>query len=345
GAYYPSWRIYRDRKPSDLKLSLLTHVYYAFARISEDGKICHADIKADTQIPVDGTSGALRALVKLRNEQHPHLNIVLSIGGGSGSKLFPEIAADPMKRANFCRSALDFVDRFELDGIDIDWEHPDTASKGEAFKQLLLCLRAYLPGPRYKITAALPAGQWCLRHIDLSTLLSGPHATVDHINIMAYDFAGSWTNGESGHHAALHAPSKPHNTFAQRSVSSVTEYLVNNRKVDPAKIVIGIPAYGRSFLGVKGPGEKFSGCGGVEGTFEYRDLPLPGTKTVIDRQLGAASCHSRETGNWVSYDTPETVALKSQYIAQAGLGGVFFWTGTADADEDEKSLIATSSRV
>ncbi|SMR64448.1 unnamed protein product [Zymoseptoria tritici ST99CH_3D1] len=39
GAYYPSWRIYRDRKPSDLRLASLTHVYYAFARIKEDGSV------------------------------------------------------------------------------------------------------------------------------------------------------------------------------------------------------------------------------------------------------------------------------------------------------------------
>lgn len=162
---------------------------------------------------------------------------------------------------------------------------------------------------------------------------------------MAYDFAGSWTNGESGHHAALHAPQKPHNTFAQRSVSSVTHYLVHDRKLDPAKVIIGIPAYGRSFLGVKGPGEKFSGCGGAEGTFEYRELPLPGSQAVIDRQLGAASCYCRDTGNWVSYDTPETVSLKSEYVRQTGLGGVFFWTGTADADNDEKSLIVATSKV
>jgi chitinase len=175
-------------------------------------------------------------------------------------------------------------------------------------------------------------------------LLSGPRPTIDYINIMAYDFAGSWTNGESGHHASLYAPLKPHNAFAQRSISGITDYLVNDRKVDPARIVIGIPAYGRSFLGVKGPGEKFSGCGGAEGTFEYRDLPLPGTEAVIDRQLGTASCYCKVTGNWVSYDTPETVTLKSQFITEAGLGGVFFWTGTADSDDNEKSLIITSSR-
>lgn len=161
---------------------------------------------------------------------------------------------------------------------------------------------------------------------------------------MAYDFAGSWTNGESGHHASLHTPSKPHNAFAKCSVSSITDYLLRERSLDPAKIMMGIPAYGRSFTGVKGPGEKFSGCGGAEGTYEYRDLPLPGTKTEVDAQVGAASCYCSETGNWVSYDTPETVGMKCRFVVEAGLGGVFFWTGTADADEDERSLVLAANQ-
>lgn len=216
--------------------------------------------------------------------------------------------------------------------------------KGESFKQLLIQLRSYLPSPKYILTAALPAGERCLKHIDLPGLLHGPHPTLDHINIMAYDFAGSWTDGESGHHASLHTPLTPHNTFAKRSVSSITHYLVQDRKVDPAKIMMGIPAYGRSFLGVKGPGEKFTGCGGAEGTFEYRDLPLLGTSTDIDPKLGGASCYCSETENWVSYDTPETVTMKCEFVVEAGLGGVFFWTGTADADEDERSLVLAASK-
>jgi GH18 family chitinase len=31
-AYYPSWKIYKGYKPSDLRLDLLNYVCYAFAR-------------------------------------------------------------------------------------------------------------------------------------------------------------------------------------------------------------------------------------------------------------------------------------------------------------------------
>lgn len=32
GAYYPSWKIYRNQPPSSMNLSILTHVFYAFVR-------------------------------------------------------------------------------------------------------------------------------------------------------------------------------------------------------------------------------------------------------------------------------------------------------------------------
>ncbi|SMY29793.1 unnamed protein product [Zymoseptoria tritici ST99CH_1A5] len=172
GAYYPSWRIYRDRKPSDLRLASLTHVYYAFARIKEDGSVYLADLHCDTRIAVVGTHGALPSLVKLKKEQYPHLKVLLSIGGGSGSKNFSNVAADPVKRRTFCETARQLVGDFDLDGIDIDWEHPDSKAKAETFTHLLTQLRDHLPSPRYTITAALPAGEWCLKHIDLPELLS-----------------------------------------------------------------------------------------------------------------------------------------------------------------------------
>lgn len=226
------------------------------------------------------------------------------------------------------------------DRCAVDWEHPSNALQGKSFKALLLTLRSYLPRPKYTITAALPAGEWCLKHIDLPELLNGPSSVLDHVNIMAYDFAGSWTNGQSGHHASLHTPKRPHNAFARRSISSITTYLTRDRKVKPAKIVMGIPVYGRAFAGVRGPGENFRRCSGTEGTYEYRNLPLPGATECVDRDVGAASC--RAEGNeleWVSYDNPTTVAMKARFATENQLGGVFFWNSASDSESEDRSLV------
>ena len=46
------------------------------------------------------------------------LKVVLSVGGGEGSKPFAGVARDPAKRDQFARSSLELVQRFGIDGID-----------------------------------------------------------------------------------------------------------------------------------------------------------------------------------------------------------------------------------
>jgi chitinase len=207
-------------------------------------------------------------------------------------------------------------------------------------------LRSYLPRPRYTLTAALPAGEWCLRNIDLPGLLCSSGAGesyLDYLHVMTYDFSGSWTE-LSGHQAQLHAPQDPPNAFAKRSIARITQYLVHEQSLEPAKLVMGVPVYGRSFHGVNGPGEKFTGHGGdVNGLFEYRDLPRPGTKEVIDETHGAASCSGGD-GGWVSYDCPTTVYRKGQFVKKHGLAGLFFWTGSFDSVDEKRSLVVAGHR-
>lgn len=51
-------------------------------------------------------------------QQHPHLQVVLSIGGGNSSTIFPIVASGTLTRDNFARSAKGLVDASGLDGID-----------------------------------------------------------------------------------------------------------------------------------------------------------------------------------------------------------------------------------
>jgi chitinase len=107
------------------------------------------------------------------------------------------------------------------------------------------------------------------------------------------------------------------------------------------KIVLGVPAYGRSFTGTQGVGHSFSGQAGEEGTFEYRELPRPGATEHIDESIGAAYCIGGD-GGFVTYDTPQTVRMKANYVRQNSLGGLFYWTGTGDVssiDQKDRSLV------
>ena len=157
---------------------------------------------------------------------------------------------------------------------------------------------------------------------------------------MAYDFSGPWTQA-TGHQAQLCTPKNPHNDAANTSGQSSTSYLIS-KGVPPEKILLGIPAYGRSFLGASKVGDRFTGHAGEEGTFEYKDLPRPGTQEYVDERVGAAYCLGGD-GGFVTYDNPQTVQMKATFAKQSRLGGLFYWTGTADV-KGSRSLVETGYR-
>ena len=215
------------------------------------------------------------------------------------------------------------------------------------------------------LTSALPAGQWALKDIDL------PKAAIhlDLINLMCYDFAGPWTD-LSGHHAQLYTPRNPHNDAARTSGDSAVKYLIS-KGVSPRKILLGIPAYGRSFLGATGIGCPYQGQGGEEGTFEYRNLAptfefeekaissysisggeagpseykrlAPARGIQFDEEAVAAYSIS-EAGGFVTFDNPRAVRMKGSYVKEHSLGGLFYWTGTGDSN-DSQSLVEAGYRA
>ena len=59
----------------------------------------------------------------------------------------------------------------------------------------------------------------------------------------------------------------------------------------------------------------------------------------MDQSLGAAYCVGG-SGGFVSYDNPETVRMKAAFVKDKALGGLFYWTATADST-DNRSLVET----
>lgn len=127
---------------------------------------------------------------------------------------------------------------------------------------------------------------------------------------------------------------------------------------DGALDLVGIPLYGRSFLGSKGPGSQFNGVGKgsweagtlnsssccaplIElyvGVYDYKVLPLPSSNAGDDLTLVASYC---DDGNeWISFDSPRVAATKGEWIHTNGLGGAMYWELSGDKTGDE-SLVST----
>ncbi|KAI1803162.1 glycoside hydrolase family 18 protein [Daldinia bambusicola] len=331
--YYPSWRVYKGFPPSSLQLDCIDQILYAFVCLNADGTLRLLDEFGDLTKDVDGEKGCLRALAKLK-QQKPSLKTLVSIGGGSGSVEFPTMAASSTGRATFARSCKEFVDEYQFDGVDIDWEHPTTHETGKNYVAMLRELREVLPSPQYLLTTALPTGEYCLKNINIRAA----GKLLDNLNLMGYDFNGSWTD-VSGHHAQLLPQPGPQDHVypaLRNSCHRGVEYLVSHG-FPVHKIMLGVPAYARSFAGARGVGQPFKSAEEID----YIDLPREWIRdAAIDHHVVAASYVDGRGKGFVSFDVPETVRRKAEYAKRKRLGGLFYWTGVGDVRGPESLVRA-----
>ena len=145
----------------------LTHINYAFLTPKEDG----------TFNPL--LNG--RKLVHIVQTSHTkNVKALISVGGWGWDQQFETMAANPESRAAFVQNLKAFVDQYQLDGADIDWEYPDAGQSSENFLALIQELRAAMPD-KLLTTAVVSYGDHALGiHPD-------SFALFDFVNVMTYD--------------------------------------------------------------------------------------------------------------------------------------------------------------
>ncbi|UNI14736.1 Chitinase [Purpureocillium takamizusanense] len=293
--YYPSWKLYDGKPPSIVQAEVVTHVYYAFVGVHENGTLRSLDEYADFEAPIGDYEGCIDALGGLK-KRNPSIKTLVSLGGAKASDEFPALAASEESRQELASSVREFCDRHGFDGVDgeyhcllrythihthtaVDWEHPETPEQGRDFIKLLGALRSALPPEAdYLVTAALPTTANVLDNVDLWEAARA----LDLLNLMAYDFTGDWTR-LSGHQAQLWPPTGVEHRAGGVAAAAAAAATKKTKKrgedgdddadlrlsgaggveyasregVPASKIVLGVPAYARYFPGAEGYGETF----------------------------------------------------------------------------------------
>jgi len=348
-AYLAGWSTAPSRgyRVADIPTAKLTHLNYAFASVSPQGECVTGDASADAR--------NFPELQKLKR-QFPHLKTFISIGGG-GAPNFPNATKDAAARQKFAQSCAALMKQSGFDGIDVDWEFPKGNEEKQNYAALLAELRAQLDalgkanGARYLLTIAAPAGS------DQYTGVAWDKVArdLDWINLMTYDFAGPWSS-LTGLNAPLYAsasdPSKNKNAPFYNGHAAVQAYI--GAGVPPDKIVFGVPFYGRGWKDVpnvnNGLFQKFNGIpqgtrGG--GAFDYRDSKknyLPTYTRYWDDAAQVPWLYNPATQVMISYDDPESLARKAEYVTANKLGGVMIWEISTD-DEQGSLINALSARL
>ena len=258
---------------------------------------------------------------------------MLAIGGWTYSSNFALPASSSQGRSKFASSVVSLVKDYGLDGVDIDWEYPTDETQATDMVTLLETVRDALdtygnslsPQYHFTLTAACP-GPYGYQYLNLSAI----NQTVDFLNVMAFDYMGPWST-TSGDQANLFPSwsipaSTPFNTEA------IISYVLES--IQPDKIVLGVPLYGRAFNDTSGLGEQFSGSR----TYDYKDLPLSGCIEANDNETGSSYCYGNR--ELISYDSIPVVHLKAAFIHNKTLGGAMFWESSMDCKGDD-SIIQT----
>jgi len=318
-------------QPGEIAARKLTRINFAFALI-QNWRI----VAEDSSDPAN-----LAALVALKRD-NPSLTILVSVGGWLGSGNFSDMALTRESRNVFIQSVLEFIKRYQLDGLDVDWEYPGLIGAGNRFRpedkenytMLLAELRKQFDREEKKLhrrlflTIATGGSSEFLEHTEMGKV----QKYVDTVNLMAYDYYEPSSDSVTGNHAPLFTdPLDPKKISADRSVQ---EY--EHAGVPAAKIVLGVPFYGHVWghvpdinHGLFQPGKAvpnvFAGYGNISATMLDK-----GFSRYWDRAASVPYLYNTGQRIFVSYEDPESLALKCRYVIDHGLAGIMFWEYKSD---------------
>src|SRR5688572_649815 len=342
-AYVAGWSM-----PATIHPRKLTHINFAFARIDGNGRVVFEDSRF---------APALKSLLKLK-QRNPRLKVLISVGGWEAEG-FSDAALTQESRRVFAQSAVKFVRAHDLDGIDLDWEYPGQGVAGIKFRAedkqnftlLLETLRAHLDSAsdadgrsgrdRYLLTIA-SADREYFEHTEMKKL----HVYLDWLNIMSYDFFNSLT-ATTGHHAGLYASelAAPKDRNAD---ASVRQHLAAG--IPPAKLVLGVAFYGRGFAGVNPSNDGLhQSYGKYESDHPYAALAdkligQQGFTRHWDDRAKAPFLWNGAAKVFISYDDPQSIRAKADYVRANRLGGMMFWELSQDRNDELLDVIVTSLR-
>jgi chitinase len=309
----------------------LTRVNYAFANIA-NGRMVTGFTKDQENF----------ALLEALKAQNPSLTILVSVGGWLWSTNFSDVSLSTQSREVFIQSVMEFLTRYNLDGLDIDWEYPGMVGAGHPFRAedkqnftlLLKELRARFTAETAKthkrlyLTIAAGASDEFLAHTEMVQV----QRYVDTVNLMAYDYYEPSSDTLTGHHAPLFTnPADPKKVSADASVQAFEK-----AGVPAAKVLLGLPFYGHMWGQVAGenhglyqPGKPVPGAYSNYGAITATMLNH-GFDRYWDSKASVPYLYNPDKQIFVSYDDPQSIAVKCSYVFTHRLGGVMFWDYSGD---------------
>ncbi|KAF9057902.1 endochitinase [Panaeolus papilionaceus] len=239
-AWYASWHATTGFPLSAVPWSSYTHLTYAFAETTPDAS------KLDVMEP--------QLLSQFVTEAHKHgVKALVSIGGWTGSRGFSLNVGSARNRTTFVNTVTQLAQKYNLDGLDFDWEYPGNQGIGcnaispsdtQNFLLFLQELRKNAVGSKLLLSAATATVPFFGSNGSPLSDVSGFSKVLDWIAIMNYDLWGSWS-AAVGPNAPLNDTCAASANQAGSAVSAVSKW--NKAGIPLSQLVLGVAGYGHSF--------------------------------------------------------------------------------------------------
>jgi GH18 family chitinase len=230
-------------------------------------------------------------LLKVKRQYGIHLILGITDHKRSGS--LSRVAASAELRPKFARNLTAYLKTKGFEGADFDWEYPSDAQTVD-YEALLREVKMAFAPEGFRLSVALSPSH---------PLGRSGYDTVDRVHGMMYDDEGK------------------HSTMGK--IISHVEAMIREG-VDPAKLQLGIPFYGRGYTS-RGPSWSHA--------VSYKDLqqrysPTPGQDIVSGYYFNGI----------------DTIRQKVRYAKMMGLAGLMIWEIGQDTT-DSSSLLAAISET
>ncbi|KAI0385398.1 chitinase A1 [Hypomontagnella monticulosa] len=326
-------------QPENLAAGALTHINVAYEYIGDDGLLTDYN-------------GAIMARTARLKRRYDGLRVNLVLGGydfthpsnnnhdnifrnSDTTSRWANMTGTVPNQQQFIQSLMAYMNKYALDGIDLDWEYPGDPSTGgspddyDNFVVFVSNIRQAFDAQNggWQITVSLPYDYDKLRGFSLEDLANH----VDWFNVQTYDLYDLWDVDVNGNGYV-----RGHFNI---STASDTFDLLQRNGIGPNKTVMGIPFFGTSYTladtSCTQPGCKFDGPGFPASCSNEFGFMNYGEAVDIESQLGTNNFYDKASSTqymvaslsqWISYENNASFADKISFLTSRCLLGFSIWT-------------------